>query len=252
MTDLHCHILPCIDDGAKSVEVSVELLRLESENEITAIAFTPHFQCEDQTVDDFNQQRSAAMAQLMVALGNSGANFAFKLGAEVAFSPKILDIPLDALCIANTKYILIELPMAYYPSWTKDVFYRLARKGYTPLLAHVERYQYFLDNPQMLSDLVTAGALAQVNASSFFKDSKTVKRLMQFVKWDFVHVVATDTHSVDKRAPKLKRAFAKIEAAFGAEKVQQLAENADTIFAGKTIWPPDPHPLRSLFGSIYF
>lgn len=251
MTDLHCHILPCIDDGAKSVDISIELLRLEHENKITAIAFTPHFQCEKQTFEDFDQKRRIAMAQLTAALGDSGGRFAFKLGAEVAFSPQILELPLDALCIGDTKYILIELPTSYYPAWAKDVFNRLGSKGYTPLLAHVERYSYFLDNPQLLSDLITAGALAQVNASSFLKDRKRVKRLMQFIKWDFVHVVATDAHSPERRAPQLANALEKIAAELGPEKVRQLVENADTVFAGETLWPPNPYELRSFFGVYY-
>ena len=87
MTDLHCHILPGMDDGAKDTAVSLELLRGEYEDGVRNIAFTSHFNSERTTVEAFTAKRQAAFEQLTAALEGQPMQFDFKLGAEVFFSP---------------------------------------------------------------------------------------------------------------------------------------------------------------------
>ena len=97
MTDLHCHILPGMDDGAKDTAVSLELLRREYEDGVRNIAFTSHFNSERTTVDAFTAKRQAAFEQLTAALEGQPMQFDFKLGAEVFFSPGLCELDTRAL-----------------------------------------------------------------------------------------------------------------------------------------------------------
>ena len=248
MTDLHCHILPGIDDGAKSASDAAALLRLEVANSITSIAFTPHFNPEHQSVPEFCARREAALCTLHSTLRTEFPALSCKLGAEVAFSPRLLDLELGPLCYEGTPYLLIELPMSYYPQWAKDVFYRLGLAGYFPVLAHVERYRYFREQPELLYDLVSAGALTQVNAASFLGDKKLQQLMLQLVRWELVHVVATDAHSMGKRPPRLREAMLLLRDEFGAQVPNRLARNADELFAGYELDVPTPTKPRAFLG----
>lgn len=106
MTDLHCHILPGIDDGAKDVSVSLELLHKEYEDGVRNIAFTSHFNSERTTVEAFLEKRAAAYARLTKALKEEPMDFRFKLGSEVYFSPKLCELDAKALCMGDTAYML--------------------------------------------------------------------------------------------------------------------------------------------------
>lgn len=104
MTDLHCHILPNIDDGAKDVSISLRLLEKEYADGVRNIAFTSHFNSEWTTPDAFLQKRAAAYETLTAALptGPEAMQFRFKLGCEVYFSPKLCELDAKALCIGDT------------------------------------------------------------------------------------------------------------------------------------------------------
>ena len=108
MTDLHCHILPGMDDGAKDTAVSLELLRREYEDGVRNIAFTSHFNSERTTVEAFTEKRQTAFEQLTAALEGQPMQFDFKLGAEVFFSPGLCELDTRALCMGDTAYLLLE------------------------------------------------------------------------------------------------------------------------------------------------
>ena len=150
MTDLHCHILPGIDDGAKDVSVSLELLHKEYEDGVRNIAFTSHFNSERTTVEAFLEKRAAAYARLTEALKEEPMDFRFKLGSEVYFSPKLCELDAKALCMGDTAYMLIEFPTTHKPHFIKQTLYALQEQGILPLIAHIERYPYVLDDPTLL------------------------------------------------------------------------------------------------------
>jgi protein-tyrosine phosphatase len=226
MTDLHTHILPGIDDGAQTVEESIALLRAELDGGVKTVALTPHFRLNSTEQSNFVERRGHAYDLLNDAVQKQALPIRLILGAEVAFSPDLLQLDLDSLCYENTKTLLIELPMDYYPSFARDVFYKLLLKGYTPLIAHVERYPYFASDPSLLEDLVNGGALAQVNAGWLLRDRKTRKRILRMIKDGIVHVLATDAHSMDKRPPILDKAVKVIAKKLGEDTVRGLVRGA--------------------------
>ena len=134
MTDLHCHILPGMDDGAKDTAVSLELLHREYEDGVRNIAFTSHFNSERTTVDAFTAKRQAAFEQLTAALEGQPMQFDFKLGAEVFFSPGLCELDTRALCMGDTAYLLLEFPTTHKPHFIRQTLYNLQQRGIVPLV----------------------------------------------------------------------------------------------------------------------
>ena len=166
MTDLHCHILPGMDDGAKDTAVSLELLRREYEDGVRNIAFTSHFNSERTTVEAFTVKRQTAFEQMTAALEGQPMQFDFKLGAEVFFSPGLCELDTRALCMGDTAYLLLEFPTTHKPHFIRQTLYNLQQQGIVPLIAHIERYPYVLEDPTLLYDWVAAGAYAQINVGA--------------------------------------------------------------------------------------
>lgn len=248
MTDLHCHILPGIDDGAASPADSVELLRREQRDGVTQIALTSHFNSERIAVDEYLAKRAAAYHTLQEALPQELRSIRLKLGAEVYFSPKLCELDGQKLCMEDTAYLLVEMPTSHRPHFIRETFSALQSQGILPIVAHIERYPYVMEDPRLLYDWVAAGAYAQINAGALLKGGKTTARLLQFLRWDLVHVIATDTHSLDKRPPRLGDAMKLVAQKQGAAVAQQLAENSDALFADQELDSCAPHEPRKVLG----
>lgn len=246
--DLHTHILPGIDDGSPDLETSLELLKKEEDNGVTTVVLTPHFRFEKQEIGPFLQQREAAYAQLKKAAEKVFPSLQLRLGAEVRYSTRILEEESRALCMQNTGYMLVEFSVHHRPQFVEDVFYKLQLSGITPVIAHVERYPYLEEKPELLYEYVKAGALAQVNAASI-TDYADRRRLIE--KWaahSLVHVVATDTHHPGRRPPKLREAMALLEAKLGKEQVAQMEQIAQMVVEDQELFLPEPEPIKRIFG----
>ena len=196
MTDLHCHILPNIDDGAKDVSISLRLLEKEYADGVRNIAFTSHFNSEWTTPDAFLQKRAAAYETLTAALptGPEAMQFRFKLGCEVYFSPKLCELDAKALCIGDTSYMLVEFPTTHKPHFIRQTFALLQEQGVLPLIS-----------------------------------------------WQLVHVISTDTHSLDKRPPRMAEAAAVLEKELGRETASKLLQNGDALFDDEELDVFTPH-----------
>ena len=115
LVDLHCHILPGIDDGAKNLDVSMSLIQKEMEDGVVGIVFTPHFHYERITLDAFVQQRKMAYRSVVAQLAERKLPLAVKLGAEVYFTTALASLDLSKLAFAGSRYILIEFRPASIP-----------------------------------------------------------------------------------------------------------------------------------------
>lgn len=235
MVDLHCHILPGIDDGAKTLEESLFLLREELKQGVDQIVLTPHFNPENITVKEFERKRREAFSLLSQSVQKENLPVQLKLGAEVQFSAMLPELDLSALLIEGTSYLLIEFSPCFYPAWTKDILYQLRLKGIVPILAHVERYAYLMDNPKELFELVSEGTIVQVNASSVLRKGSKQQRIQKLLRWNLIHILSTDTHSIDKRPPLMESAFKQIENWCGQDKVQRLKQAGADVFAAREL-----------------
>lgn len=235
MFDLHCHILPGIDDGAKNLEISLELLKMEQEQGITNIAFTPHFKIDQMTLEEFLVCREQSKQLLYENSEFKTLNLNVKSAAEVYFSLELLDIDLEPLCYEGTDYILIELPVTSKPYGLESLFTDIINQGFTPVIAHVERYPYFAENPVLLYDLVMQGCLAHINADTIIKKGSISKIAMKYLKWELIHFICSDCHSVEHRPPNIKKAYDILKTQVGDNYIDWLINNSKNIFNGKFV-----------------
>ena len=235
MTDFHTHILPGMDDGAQSPEDSLSLLRMECLQGVSQVALTPHFRVDKESVQDFLKRRQNASECLREALDGQGLPVTLKLGAEVFYSTSLAQMDdVDTLCLEGTNVLLVEFSPGLYPRDAADTLYQLTRQGILPLIAHVERYAFVRNNPNMLSAWIEAGACTQMNATS--------------LRHNLIHVLSTDTHSMAKRPPMLDKAMELVKQHCGQNIAQTLQYQADTLFLGEVPQFQDSHLMKYFLG----
>ncbi len=246
---MHCHILPGIDDGAKTEEDSMDLLRAEKEQGIDKIVFTPHFNPERISLDKFLTRRENSYERLKNTKGFSELDIETKLGAEVFFSMKILEMDISKLCFENTNYILIELPTTHRPYGVTHTVKALIERGYTPILAHVERYGYFTQDPTQLYDIVMLGCVAQINAAAV-TNGQSIKGVsaLKYISWELAHIICSDAHSMDTRRPNTKAAYECVNKKLGENYVDWLKTNAVNIYRDQIFDIPVVHKPKKFLG----
>lgn len=229
MLDIHSHILPGIDDGAKDEDESAKLLSLEIQNGVDAVCLTPHFNPGRDALDDFIKRRSDAFDRLKKRTAKERLPIEFMLGAEVFFSPDILNIDVKKLCLGKTDYLLVEFPFNSYPAWARDVFYRLMLYGVTPIIAHVERYSYFLDDMELLAEFIDSGCLAQINADCIAQ-RESMRFVKRCIKRELVHFIASDAHHSVRRPPQIKKAMEYLSKKY-PDFACKVVENSKMLYA---------------------
>ena len=132
LVDLHCHLLPGIDDGAKNLAMTMAMLRREVEDGAAGVVFTPHFYYERTGLDSFLQKRQAALRRTAAAAKAEGLPIAAKAGAEIYYTPVLPDLDLAQLAFAGTRYLLIELPTTHHPSGIEDTLFAVQAAGGIP------------------------------------------------------------------------------------------------------------------------
>ena len=229
--DIHSHILPAVDDGAKDIEESLKLLEMSYEQGITAMIATPHFYAHEQNIEEFNEQIDKALALIHNSKGDREIPEVY-IGSEVYYFKKIgKSSGIRELTLGKSRYILLELP---YSTITNDVLRDVEDlsniQGLTPIIAHIERYSERRGYKKLLK-LVKAGVcVAQINAASLLQEGykKTVCNL--FDK-GYISFIGSDTHSVEHRPPLIKQAMENIEKVFGKRAAEKLRANAEYLYS---------------------
>ena len=242
LADLHCHLLPGIDDGAKTIQDTRGLLESSARQGIQEIVFTPHYYPERMDLNQFLKNRNRALQQIRPIAEE--LEIRFRVGAEIHFTPVLAELPLQALSYSGTRYLLLELYSAYEPLDVLGLIERLHEKGYTPILAHIERYPYVNGHPELLYQWVKAGALAQMNAGWILNNRTARKQAEKYVRWNLVHVIASDAHNAHTRPQNLADAYQRLS----PEVSETLSQNAARIFAGETPHFPEPKRPERRFG----
>lgn len=248
MTELHCHILPNIDDGAKDIKASINLLKLEKENNVKRLVYTPHFKSYEKSLDQFILEREKSSDELSTVLTESLTIQNTKLGAEVYLTPDLIELDMTKLCIEDTNYMLIEFSQEFNSSWIEDVLYEAELQGIVPIIAHIERYPYAMEDLSFVSELIDKGCIIQTNAPTILRGDKCSKLIIKMISWGLIHIIASDTHSVHRRPPKLQEAFNCISKKLNEDVSRKLEQNAEDIFNGLEIEFEDIHYPRKILG----
>ncbi len=210
MIDLHSHVLPGLDDGARTLDEACELVRVLQADGVHTVAATPHVREDYPTRPEEIEHGAAALRR---ELKKRGLEIELVTGAEVALDPAAT-LDRDSLVRLSYGgrggYLLLEFPYTEWPFALDAVVHRLLGMGLTPVLAHPERNHAVHRNPDRLQEVVATGALVQVTSSSilgtFGSDSK--KCGLELVRQGTAHLLASDAHDPVSRDVRLSRAVA--------------------------------------------
>ena len=234
--DTHTHILPRFDDGSRSSSESLDMLRELYSQGARGVIATPHFYARKDDPEEFLKSRKATAEHLVRKIeetaAESGERFpSVYLGAEVEyFSAMSICSVLEEMCISGTRYLLCEMP---FDRWTEAMMTELLiiknKRNIIPVIAHIERYFSFF-KPSMLDEMIASGFLIQSNAEAYlgFGKGKVLKLLSE----GKIHLLGSDSHNMEKRAPNMAAAFDVIEKKLGAETVKKLCEKSIEVFGG--------------------
>lgn len=228
--DMHCHLLPGVDDGCRNTEETLAVLQQSAVQGISGIAATSHYYPQE-SVPDFVRRRNAAVRQLQEALQqNPVQRPRICLGAEVAYYPGLVyEEHLDRLCIGKSGFLLLELPFGpWAPSVIRDVQRLRSALGIVPIIAHLERYMSF-QNKRTLEELLDSDVLIQMNAG-FILNPKSQRTAKKLLKKNWIQLLGSDCHNPTSRPQNLAAAYAKLEE-WGMEDIaEELRENGRNIF----------------------
>lgn len=221
MIDLHCHILPGLDDGAQTLEDSIELARVAAGDGIHTIVATPHADIWGTSPDQ--EDLRDRVDRLQEALDAEGVPIRVVPGLENHLTPALLSGGL--VPINHTRYALVELPFEEFPFYVESTLFELQLKGYKLILAHPERNAVLRADADALRRLVERGIMAQLTAASLLGvfGKKTREASEGFLKQGLVHVLSTDSHSATGgRRPVLTDALAVAARLIGRERAEAL------------------------------
>ena len=230
IVDFHSHILPCIDDGSSSIEMSLEMLREEAKQNVKAVILTPHFYPHRDRPEKFLERRNKAYQLLKDEADKQNDLPKLILGAEVLYFSGIHHFEgLKDLAIEGTNYVLIEMPM---PPWSKQMFHELSEissnLGITPIIAHIDRYIQPFKTHGIPEKLENINCLVQANAS-FFEDKWSKMLAYKLFKEEKIHLLGSDCHNLDDRKPNMANALMKIENKFGKEAIENLCRYQNKV-----------------------
>jgi len=228
MIDLHTHLLPGIDDGAKSLEEAVQIIKRGKETGITAICTTPHLSLNFR--DDRTEKIMENFLELQERIIQEKIDIQLHLGSEIDLRGDFSKLKrLPFFFINQTqKYLFVELPLGEFPSFTERILFSLLIEGLSPILAHPERSLNKEGDFERIEKLKDSGILIQLNAGSLLGDfgkkiQKGAKRLLQE---DLVDFMASDAHDLNRRPiTVMADAFRIVKNDYGEGKGVKLFKN---------------------------
>ncbi|MCR5843911.1 MAG: hypothetical protein K6G66_08135 [Oscillospiraceae bacterium] len=236
MTDLHTHILPGMDDGSRSFEMSIAMLREEAAQGVSTVALTPHYYRERESSGSFLERRFAAYTVLEEAISTlpeteRAALPARVLAAEVAWVPNLADCShLRELCYQGTDVFLLELPMQpWYDGLFSQLYDLMNLTGLTPMIAHIDRY-WTSQKPTRLAELYSLGLPTQLSAAALLRFS-TRSRALKELQAGRVQYLMSDCHRIQERKPNILQGMETIEKRLGAASRRRLETMTDSLLA---------------------
>ena len=220
MIDFHSHILPGIDDGSRSIEQTIRMLKEAKEAGFTKIISTSHY------MEGYYESDETERIELLNEVQKNISGIELYLGNEIYITNNMIDLIQNkqASTINNSKYVLFEFPLSAKSMNDKEVVYRLIENGFVTVIAHPERYSYVQDNPEYIEELAEMGALFQANYGSIIgmygkKAEKTLKKLL---KNDLIRFFGTDSHRIDQVYTKMPKILKKLHKFLSDEEIEEF------------------------------
>ena len=239
MIDIHCHLMPGVDDGSKDLDETLAMFENAYTSGVTSMILTPHY-IKGTKYNLKNSAKRQVTEILREALRRADIDINVYYGNEVYIDDKLPELieSGEVATLANSRYVLVELPVNAEDKNAGNVFFRLKSNGITPIIAHPERYIYFQKHPEKVMDYIKLGCLLQGNYMSLLGKygKKAQKTLKVLLKNDVITFLGSDVHHAhnDYHIPEAEKAVLKIVKS--EEKVQDLfINNTEAIIKGKSI-----------------
>ena len=236
--DLHSHILPALDDGARDMNKAREMLQIAYEEGIREIIATPHFFASRKSASA--EEIKETIVRVKEAMQDWGFSIELYSGNEIYYRSEVAELLEEGkICtLADSRYVLVEFdPMTDYP-YLRDGILKLDSYGYVPILAHTERYECLWEKKERLQRVKDHGGLIQVNASSFQGGmfDEMAKRAKYIMKNELLDFVGTDAHSTGRRSPRMKETASYLYKKLGEKKAGEiLLEHPKAVIRGEEI-----------------
>ena len=241
MIDVHCHIVPGVDDGSEDPAESLAMGEAAAESGVTDIIVTPHCNIPGEVAGYAGPKYEEAFLGLRRLFRENGVEIRLHRGMEVFGTDDVGEL-LDRgllMTMAGSRYLLIEFPFDDDMWRARDVLFAVWRRGVVPIIAHPERYYAVQDDPQFALDWVKMGCLLQINRTSLLAPrSPEYAAALRLLDARAVHFAATDAHGVFVRTTELVDAYRFIKARYGEAAARLLTEdNPRRILENKRIMP---------------
>lgn len=247
MIDLHCHILPGIDDGPSDYSLSLEMAKKAASEGITQIVATPHHKNGVylnkkmrilEQVKEFNKILEYNQIPLVILPGQE-----IRMYGEIVEDYQKGEI----LTLNNTgKYLFIEFPTKEVPHYAEKLLINIQFKGFIPIIVHPERNHRILEDPDILYRFINQGALAQITAGSLVGvfGNKIQKFSHQLIEANLIHLLASDAHNVVKRPFHMRNSLEIIINRYGKDMMYEFLENAQCVIEGKNCFKMPPEQVK--------
>lgn len=222
--DMHCHILPGVDDGAVNVEETEKMLRIAYSEGICCMIATPHYHPHRGKKEPAILRRQLSLVRKMAQ--QIDEKFRIYLGTEIYFGQDIIEKLQqgDILTMNKRNYVLVEFSPSDGFGYIQQSLQQVQSYGYEVILAHAERYMCLVQDLELIEHIWNMGIHIQINAGSITGDGG--RRAKQFVKTlmeqDMVFGVGTDAHHVGVREPRMKKAAAYVKKKYGEDYMRRI------------------------------
>lgn len=230
MIDFHAHIIPGVDDGSRTVEESIEMLRELKKQGVTRVVACPHFSLERDTVDCFLEKRNKALFELISRIDEREQLPKILPAAEILLS---VDIPilsgLDKLCVESTNILMIEMPYTRIDNWVINSINEIRdTHNLLPIIAHIDRSLEVEGNKEKIDMIFSMDVLKQVNCNSIIEKFRR-KRILNLIKLGYIHFLGSDSHGINYRPPNILEATQIIKTNLGEKYIDMFDINFKNI-----------------------
>lgn len=246
MIDIHAHILPAIDDGAKDLKESVEILQKLEKQGVTDVIATPHVMAGTYNNDIDIIQQKLGLVQEAILKNNMKINI--YPGAELYMDSNIVAATKNnKLNLCFSRYVLVESSFQHFPKNFEEILFNFQQEGYTPIIAHAERFNNFNNNFNYLVEILNRGCYVQMNCGSIFGEyGNHVKKFAhKLLNEGCVHFLASDLHGIEVRPIIMKETYIYIKKNYSEALAELLLkENPRRVLTNK--------PIKSMIADTYW
>ncbi|MCP3773471.1 tyrosine protein phosphatase [Paenibacillus sp. MZ04-78.2] len=237
MIDLHCHILPGLDDGCQTMDDTMDMAQMAKLHGIRTVVATPHH------ADGHYENEAFAIRERVdrtnALLRERQSELLLLPGQEIRVNDQLLE-ELDQnklITLNDSQYILLEFPHQYVPERIEELFHELRLRSLIPVIAHPERNVGIIQNPRIVGRLKELGALFQLTAGSLLgKHGRTIQKLsFLFCRESMVQFIASDAHNRIRGIDHLAKAYELIEQRYGKPMALYFQDNAHAVVHSMTI-----------------